>query len=1783
VTASQTNPVAFYDIVQKNLRRKVQVVIAVSRSRFTFTKRIPVLIDRNSGYLFVQTDRPIYRPGERVEIRTYPLQQDMSPERDTLVQVIIKTPDGIGVNKVERQLPNRGFIDSSFRVAEHPMFGTWSVQAKYVSKAYTTTAQATFAVRKYVVPTFNVQLEMKRNYILISDNEISGKITASYSYGLPVEGNYFLSMKLKRSQNSRPEEFYKMPSAGVLTANFSEGIQRFNVSIASLLSILQPNETILDLADMQASFYVEATVNSRADSIMESDVTSDLPFLKSPYAIDTSITNMYYIPNLSYHLEAIVSDVTTGSPQPGTTVRISVGTSTYTSVTDNRGKFVSAFNFVGNTVQIVRIETVDPAITDAQQTRATLNIQPYTSESSSYLQISSSSQTSEVGSSLLMTFSYGQTTPTDIRYYVVARGGIVHSAAVEPSPQSSQTTVTLRTTHSMVSSARVVAYYLNGAEVVSGSFWFDVVDRCKRELSVEIPQEVTPGARVPFRVSGAPDALVSVSGVDKAAYYLYNASRLTRDVMFRKMDGHDLGCSRIGGEDWKTVFMASLSLYTSEQNPTTVDNLGCERRARKKRNIEEITLTALDLKLQQCERDGKRGAIANETCETRTERCRVNYADQYPGCCESFQASCIQSMGVDGNGNEGEAEASIAKKRASYHGDLSPFSVEVQQPGIVLRPVDRPTGIEAPIDSLAPSRSPAAGMIRPQQIARPRPQLIQSHSALMAFKPLRGIARATTTTTTTTTTMSTTTATLPPFISNPGRQRSNFQERLSWPTITIRPNGHNLFYKTARDSITTFVVGAVGMHNSPDGFCIAPSKEMKVFKDVFVQINLPYSLRKLEQADLRITVFNYNKQRDYRLSLYVKTDNTFCTRFKAGTWTQMANFTVSAGGFGSTSLTVLPLRIPFSSRSPIQLKVLDENEHILDSIRREVLIEPSGEVQDTYRSYPIDLSSGGNHTIQIGLSFPEQINIETRKCWIYAYANYMGPSVEVNQITQEPRDIASIFRQPYGCGEQNMLVTGPNCYALMYLVTSGKISTGSMRYEQAIRRLEAGFNQQMRYRSDLVGKRAWSVFAHYRPSTWLNAYVDRVFIQSQVYYGEMDLIPVCRSLEWLVGEQDDEGFFVERSPPIHREMHGAVGGKYSLTAYVLITLIDAARINCSEINQQIHDAKIRAVNYLRANGNHAAFQRPYGLALLTYAMANYDPESQFALALYERLQRLRQVDGNSYVHWKGRGAGEIEGTDTHDYWYVRRPQAIDVETTSYALLAHVQLAKSRNNVRQLDLDTAKSIALWLISQRNEAGAFISTQDTVVGLQALATYMGWTNQVQPQSVPTNIRIRLSGPAGAAWGPSGEHVMELNDQHIEFRNEVEVPANIIGRGNITARISGVGEGVISNRCIYRTSSDERACHFNVTYTIAFVPSTRGRDGDDLVVKLQLTLSKLIGRPAEASIVEVNLMSGFTAIEQDLQRMAVSEAVDGLVDRYEITSHKVVLYLRRLGAQPTTLSFRMRQTVIVAKPQAAKINVYDYYEPSIKCGIFYSMPGEISQLRFSQGCTAGNSGELCKCAEGSCPKCRTREEQLHNTTCLGRQGADCAICAGQCENMFRKACQSNYVYVATVTSVPSDSSTPGYTSFTVEIDEIIKEGNDETVDRRSLRHFRTRKDCYEKCQDPALAGPDRSEERSRFPKQNMQVLLMSRTLDFSVDRRGDTRYDYELGQDGLVERVIPAAKCTQVRQRIDLPKLQCDNPHHPRDPTKQAKCDRMLKLRAACTNMDRLRDRMRTGCDN
>ena len=44
------------------------------------------------------------------------------------------------------------------------------------------------------------------------------------------------------------------------------------------------------------------------------------------------------------------------------------------------------------------------------------------------------------------------------------------------------------------------------------------------------------------------------------------------------------------------------------------------------------------------------------------------------------------------------------------------------------------------------------------------------------------------------------------------------------------------------------------------------------------------------------------------------------------------------------------------------------------------------------------------------------------------------------------------------------------------------------------------------------------------------------------------------------------------------------------------------------------------------------------------------------------------------------------------------------------------------------LEITRQIVLWLVAQRNDAGAFKSTQDTVIGLQSLATYQIWMDEL-----------------------------------------------------------------------------------------------------------------------------------------------------------------------------------------------------------------------------------------------------------------------------------------------------------------------------------------------------------------------------------------------------------------------------------------------------------------------
>lgn len=71
----------------------------------------------------------------------------------------------------------------------------------------------------------------------------------------------------------------------------------------------------------------------------------------------------------------------------------------------------------------------------------------------------------------------------------------------------------------------------------------------------------------------------------------------------------------------------------------------------------------------------------------------------------------------------------------------------------------------------------------------------------------------------------------------------------------------------------------------------------------------------------------------------------------------------------------------------------------------------------------------------------------------------------------------------------------------------------------------------------------------------------------------------------------------------------------------------------------------------------------------------------------------------------------IPKADAKNIWYTK-PNSVNVEMTAYGLLALLEAGL---------YSEALPIVKWLVNQRNELGGFQSTQDTFVGLKALAKF------------------------------------------------------------------------------------------------------------------------------------------------------------------------------------------------------------------------------------------------------------------------------------------------------------------------------------------------------------------------------------------------------------------------------------------------------------------------------
>lgn len=132
--------------------------------------------------LFVETDKPIYKPGQTILIRAVALNSELKPVAAPAA-VEVQDAKGTKIFKQEVATDEFGMATLELPLSNEPNLGVWKIRAQ----SGDTSTELDMRVEEYVLPKYEVAVEMPKQWFLV-DEAIEGHVSARYSFGKQVNG-----------------------------------------------------------------------------------------------------------------------------------------------------------------------------------------------------------------------------------------------------------------------------------------------------------------------------------------------------------------------------------------------------------------------------------------------------------------------------------------------------------------------------------------------------------------------------------------------------------------------------------------------------------------------------------------------------------------------------------------------------------------------------------------------------------------------------------------------------------------------------------------------------------------------------------------------------------------------------------------------------------------------------------------------------------------------------------------------------------------------------------------------------------------------------------------------------------------------------------------------------------------------------------------------------------------------------------------------------------------------------------------------------------------------------------------------------------------------------------------------------------------------------------------------------------------------------------------------------------------------------------------------------------
>ncbi|KAM0733061.1 CD109 antigen [Formica fusca] len=727
------------------------------------------------------------------------------------------------------------------------------------------------------------------------------------------------------------------------------------------------------------------------------------------------------------------------------------------------------------------------------------------------------------------------------------------------------------------------------------------------------------------------------------------------------------------------------------------------------------------------------------------------------------------------------------------------------------------------------------------------------------------------------------------------------------------------------DSITSWVLTAFSLNDAHGLGLIEEPRKLKVFRPFFISMDLPYSVIRGEIVGIQIVVFNYmNKDLTAEVLLtnegqfdFAEISNEVHDVPKLELY-RKKKVDVKANSGSSVSFMIIPRELGY-----ITIKATANSVLAGDSVEHKLLVNAEGETQYKNEAVFLDLRNVENADANVTINIPNNAVLGSESIQISAVGDILGPSIP---------NLANLIKMPFGCGEQNMLNFVPNIVVLNYLKNTNQLTQAVQ--SKALKYLDTGYQQELTYRHT---DGSFSAFGMSDPSgsTWLTAFVVKSFKQAAEYITVEDRI-INEALEWLSNNQAPNGSFPEVGKVSHRDMQGGAAKGLALTAYTLIAFLE----NEDSVGKYRNTIN-KAVDYIVRNME--GLNDTYALSLCAYALnLGKHPYETSAFNFLESMAMTKQG-----IKWWSKA---IPKDDKNPHYSL--PRSVDVEMTSYALLSYLR--------RNLVAD-AIPVMKWLVKQRNTEGGFASTQDTVIGLQALAKL------AEKLSKDTSsVRIAFK------YGRDGQGYMNINSG-----NSMILQKQILPTKTRFVNITASGKGFVLVQISYQ---------YNVNVTGAWPLFTLDPQVDKNSNPNYLQLSICSGfvptkeaNESNMAVMEVSLPSGFTVDRDSLPSLEISSHVKRVETKNGDTM--VVLYFDKMIKEeycPTVSAFRTHK---VAKQKPVPVSIYDYYDSSRRARVFY----EARKTTLCDLCEDEDCQDICVSTPGKQKDNATVSAASHIYTCV------------------------------------------------------------------------------------------------------------------------------------------------------------------------------------------------------